>query len=65
MIEGTVSIQLCKGIKVTRFIAYRFQKQNRGVGGGRDAMSWGKGSPPSQVISNQEIVSRVASTYYL
>ena len=52
--EGTVSIHSHKGSKLTRFITYRSQY--------RDAKSWGKGSPPSQVMSEQEIERRVAST---
>ena len=62
LIEGTVSIHSHKGSEITKWITYQSRKWGWG---GRGTMSWGKGSPPSQVTSEQEIQSRVARTYYL
>lgn len=61
LIEGTVSIHSHKGSNITRFIT-----GPRDGGGGRGAISCPrrKGSPLSQVTSEQESDSRVASTYY-
>lgn len=57
-VEGTVSVLSHKGSKVTRSVAYRSQKW-------RDAVSPGKGSPPSQVASGKGREIRVTGTYYL
>lgn len=57
-IEGRVSALSHKGSKVTRSVAYRSQKW-------RDAVSPGKGSPPSQVASGKGREIKVTGTYYL
>lgn len=56
-IEEAVSGHPHIGVGVTRFIThYLWIPESRG------AVSWGKGSSPSQVVSEQEMENRVACT---
>lgn len=64
LIEGTVSVHAHKGSNIARFITDPRDGVVGGGGGGAMSCPRRKGSPLSQVTSEQETDSRVASTYY-